>query len=158
MRLKNLLGRTLGLLAVLLLAGLGMFAYLGYASHTGHAPGLQADGRLAPCPPTPNCVSSETATDAAHAIRPLGTAGGQAAAWRALHAAILADGGRIVSEDENYLAATFTSRTFRFVDDFEARRGADGSVIEVRSASRVGRGDMGVNRARVERLRAQLGR
>jgi uncharacterized protein (DUF1499 family) len=157
MRFKNLLKGTLGVLAVLLLAGTGMFAYLGYVSHRGHAPGLQPDGRLAPCPPTPNCVTSESATDATHAIRPLGGGpGGQAAIWQALRAAVLADGGHIVSEDEKYLAATFTSRIFRFVDDFEARCNADGPAIEVRSASRVGRGDMGVNRARVERLRADL--
>ncbi len=157
MRLRKIARTALGILAVLLAAIGGMFGYLGYASHSGRAPGLGPQGLLAPCPPTPNCVSSETAADAAHAIAPLPVGrGGLRAAWNALRAAIVADGGRIAVDDEHYLAATFTSRIFRFTDDFEARPANDGSAIEVRSASRVGRGDLGVNRARVERLRKQL--
>ena len=46
---------------------------------------------------------------------------------------------------------------FRFVDDLECRLDAENRVIHVRSASRVGYSDLGVNRKRVERLRARFG-
>ncbi len=62
-------------------------------------------------------------------------------------------GGSIQAEKTDYLAAAFTSPIFRFVDDLEIRIDTEQRVIHLRSASRVGRGDGGVNRKRVERLR-----
>jgi len=58
--------------------------------------------------------------------------------------------GTIHSEGNNYIAATFSSRIFRFVDDFEIRVDPALRIIHIRSASRVGRGDMGINKKRVE--------
>ncbi len=62
-------------------------------------------------------------------------------------------GGKIEEEHDGYLWATFASRLFRFVDDVEFRMVSIDGIIHVRSASRVGYSDLGVNRRRVERLR-----
>jgi uncharacterized protein (DUF1499 family) len=61
-----------------------------------------------------------------------------------------------VLADAGYLHATFTTPLLKFTDDLELWLDAPGGVLQVRSASRLGRSDLGVNRARVERLRAQL--
>ncbi len=61
---------------------------------------------------------------------------------------------RVVQQEDNYLRAEFTSRLLRFVDDVEFLLGERG--IEVRSASRLGHSDFGVNRERVEQLRQRL--
>ena len=63
-------------------------------------------------------------------------------------------GGNIQVENDNYLAATFTSSIFRFVDDLEIRIDLDQKIIHLRSASRVGRSDGGVNRERIKRLKS----
>lgn len=105
-----------------------------------------ADGRLRPCPGSPNCVSSE-APDAS--LKPFAPAGQDG--WERLLRVIAAQGGSIEAQDAGYVHATFRSRVFGFVDDLECR--LDGGVIHVRSASRTGWWDLGANRRRVERLR-----
>ena len=115
-----------------------------------------AESRLRTCPESPNCVSIE-ATDVEHSIDAFTLTADAEEAWQAVRR-ILAElpRTRIVAEGGNYLHAECTSRIFRFVDDLELQlRPADG-VIAVRSASRVGRSDLGVNRDRVESLRASL--
>jgi len=62
-------------------------------------------------------------------------------------------GGTIQIESDNYLAATFTSAIFKFVDDLEIRIDSTQKVIHIRSASRVGYSDMGVNKKRTELLK-----
>jgi uncharacterized protein (DUF1499 family) len=113
-------------------------------------------GRLAPCPRSPNCVSSDAA-DAEHGIAPLALAAPPAEAWRAAREAVAAlPRTRIVSEGGDSLHAECRSALFRFVDDLELQlRPAEG-VIAVRSASRIGYSDLGVNRRRVEALRSAL--
>ncbi len=112
------------------------------------------DGRLAPCPDRPNCVSSE-ATDDAHRVAALNFTGDPAAALRRLEQVIAAqDGASIVTRADGYLHAEFTTWLMGFVDDFEARLDPTAGVIQVRSASRLGYGDLGVNRGRVEAIRA----
>jgi len=59
-------------------------------------------------------------------------------------------GGNIQMESNGYLAASFSSAIFGFVDDFELRIDAQQKIIHVRSASRIGKSDMGVNNKRVE--------
>jgi uncharacterized protein (DUF1499 family) len=115
-----------------------------------------ANGRLAPCPASPNCVSSD-ATDAVHAIAPLTPIGDPSIAWRAVGDAVEAtERTVIVSQRAGYLHAESTSALMRYVDDLELQLRAAEGIIAVRSASRVGYGDMGANRARVEALRARL--
>jgi uncharacterized protein (DUF1499 family) len=113
-------------------------------------------GKLAPCRPTPNCVSSQ-ASDPEHFVEPLRFAGTSAGAMGALGKALEAmEGVRIVRADPGYLHAEFTSRWLGFVDDVEFALDEGARVIHVRSASRLGRRDFGVNRARVEAIRARL--
>lgn len=135
-------------LLALLIAGLGGFFFLAQKSKTGSPPGL-ADGRLAPCPSSPNCVSSEEGTDEGHRVAPL-----PLSAWERLPGAIEAAGGRVVEAGGDYIAAAFSSKLMGYVDDVEFRKGE--AEVHVRSASRVGYGDMGANRKRVEALRAAL--
>ena len=115
-------------------------------------------GRLAPCPSSPNCVSSE-APDARHHVDPIAFTGAPAQAMRRLRAVIEAmPRTRIVSASDTALRAEFTSRLFRFVDDVDCVVDATAGVIQVRSASRVGYSDLGANRGRVEALRAAFER
>ncbi len=136
------------IIGVAVILVLGRFYFLGKDSQAGTAPGL-VDGALAPCPEAPNCVSSEAGVDADHAVEAL-----PLAAWDGAPAAIEALGGAIVAQDEGYIAATFSSGVFKFVDDVELRRADD--AVHVRSASRVGYSDLGVNRKRVDALREKL--
>jgi uncharacterized protein (DUF1499 family) len=109
---------------------------------------------LAPCPASPNCVSS-LAADAAHHIAPIAFSGDPAQAMRRLRAVIEAmPRTRIVADSGTALRAEFTSRLFRFVDDVDCVVDAPAGVIQVRSASRVGYSDLGANRKRVEAIRA----
>lgn len=111
---------------------------------------------LAPCPRSPNCVSS-LASDDEHRVAPLALREPADRAWEATRRAVEAlPRTRIVDERPGWLRAECTSRWLRFVDDLELALAADGARIDVRSASRVGYSDLGVNRARVESLRAAL--
>jgi len=111
------------------------------------------NGRLRACPYTPNCVCTESGSDA---TSPLPFSTSSEAAWQDAQAAIDTCGGKAQTVDHTYLHATFVSRVFGFVDDLELRLDTGAGVIHVRSASRLGRFDLGVNRKRVERLRSTL--
>ena len=129
------------------------FFILGYLSQSDEANGL-VEGRLTQCPDTPNCVCSEFVPDAVHYIEPLVISADDAAQIMVKLKTIIREmGGSIQAEKADYLAATFTSSIFRFVDDLEIRLDTGQKMIHLRSASRVGRGDGGINRNRVERLK-----
>lgn len=115
-----------------------------------------SDGRLAPCPDSPNCVSSDAA-DPEQRVAPLVLAVDPQQAWEALAEELEEmPRTRIVEERERYLHAEVWSLVFRFVDDVEFHlRPADG-IVAVRSAARVGHWDLGVNRRRVEAIRRRL--
>lgn len=113
------------------------------------------DGRLKPCPETPNCVGSQDAGGSA--IAPIAFRGEPDAAWRRLVAVASAlPRTRVIQQDERYLRVEATSRIFGFVDDVEFLLDPDKRVIHVRSASRVGHSDLGVNRKRIEQIRAHF--
>ena len=139
------------LIAAAVALGLGLFVYLSIDSRRARETGL-LNGKLRPCPGTPNCVVSENSGKDSY-IEPLTFSGEPGAAWEHAKEALTGLGGRIEKDTGDYLWATFRSRVWRFVDDTELRLDAAGKVIHVRSASRVGKGDLGVNRKRVERLR-----
>lgn len=112
------------------------------------------NGRLADCPGKPNCVVSQGG-DEDHHVDPIRYSGDREAAFLRLKQVVQQEPRtRIVSETRYYLHVEFTSALMRFVDDVEFFFPADESVIHVRSASRVGYSDLGVNRRRVERIRA----
>jgi len=113
------------------------------------------NGRLAPCRRTPNCVSSQAdPSDREHYIAPISFRGDAIAAARKAVESLPRT--RIVTTTPNYLYAEFRSKLLGYVDDVEFFY--DGNAIQVRSASRLGRRDFGVNRNRVEQLRALLSR
>jgi len=116
------------------------------------------DGRLAPCPSSPNCVASQAdPADATHYIAPIAFKGDARAAWRALREAVAASArAKIVTERDGYLRAEFTSKVMGFVDDVEFLLDPGARVIHARSASRLGYRAFGVNRARIEALRAAV--
>ena len=146
---------------LIIIASISLFviialSILGYMSHSGAAYGL-VEGRLKQCPDRPNCVSSELVADAEHYIEPLVYSAGDAAQVMPRIKTIIREmGGSIQVEKTDYLAATFTSSLFRFVDDLELRIDTDQKTIHLRSASRVGYGDGGVNRKRVELLKTSF--
>ena len=117
------------------------------------------NGELAPCPKTPNCVSSQ-ADDKEHFIEPIIFAGSQQQAHDRLLQVIESEKRtKIITDQQDYIRVEFTSALFRFVDDVEfyfPEMNADETVIHTRSASRVGTSDLGVNRKRIERIRSKF--
>jgi uncharacterized protein (DUF1499 family) len=111
------------------------------------------DGRLRLCPGSPNCVTSETGATPTEAVRPLAAPAGPADLVRLAELVRAWPRASVISVTPEYIHAEFTSRIMRFVDDVEFRLDATAQVIHVRSASRLGRSDLGVNRKRVEALR-----
>jgi len=116
------------------------------------------NGRLAPCPESPNAVSSQAgADDAMHRVEPLPLPPGPESAHGALaRLAALVEtlpGTRRVAEQPGYLRYEFRTAVCRFVDDVEFAVDEAARRIHVRSASRVGYSDLGTNRRRVEEIR-----
>ena len=113
-------------------------------------------GLLAPCPSRPNCVTSAPADDD-HRIPGLATLGSPLSAWEGLKALLAeTEGVEVVTSTPDYLHVVYTSALMRYRDDVEFLLRPDQHEIAVRSASRVGYGDMGVNRSRIEGIRAAL--
>ena len=144
--------------AVLITARLGAFS--------GRAPnnlGVR-DGKLKPPSKTPNSVSSQAdlwpdAPQRDYArIAPIELVGddGKATISRIADVIESLPGAKIVERRDDYLYAQFTTALMRFVDDVEFWFDPAAGVVQVRSASRVGRQDFGVNRARIENIRARL--
>jgi uncharacterized protein (DUF1499 family) len=141
---------------VLVLAVVVAFVVMGIQSRGGAAPGISGD-QLKPCPTNPNCVSSTAPQDSKQYVAAFSFAAGEAdLAWADLVATLVDAGGELNQNSAPYLAATFTSQLFGFVDDFECLIDRDAGLIQVRSGARVGYSDMNVNRERVERIRAML--
>jgi len=117
------------------------------------------DGRLAPPKRTPNNVNSQVDknADAGHYIEPLRYRGDAPQAWAALRRVI--DGMprvKLITSAPGYLYAEFSTRLMGYVDDTEFYLDENAGVIQVRSASRLGSSDFGVNRERIESIRAKL--
>ena len=119
--------------------------------------GLGADrGLLAPCPNKPNCVSS-SADDEDHQIAAFAIEGSAEAAWVGLRSTVEgAPRVEIVTSSDDYLHVVYTSSVMHYRDDVEFLLLRGKNEIAVRSASRVGYGDMGVNRKRIEAIREVL--
>ncbi len=112
------------------------------------------NGRLAACPGTPNCVNSQS-TEPGSQIAALKFQGDNPIAQ--IKAAVLAQpGSAIISETDNYLYAEFTSSLMGFVDDVEFYVDSADKTVQVRSASRLGESDLGVNRKRIEAIRSMM--
>ena len=116
----------------------------------------EVNNRLAPCPESPNCVSS-LSEDKSHYVEPLIYHTPLAEAREKLISVIQSmKRSEIVTVDNNYLHATFKSSLFGFVDDVEFSFDDGKKIIDARSASRTGYYDFGVNRRRVEEIRKRF--
>ena len=114
------------------------------------------NGSLAPCPNTPNCVNSQS-TNPTCQIAPLTYNSTATQAIADLKTVIQnLERTTIVTERPNYLYAEFKSALMGYVDDVEFYLDEVQQVIHVRSASRLGKSDLGVNRKRIETIRAKL--
>ena len=114
------------------------------------------DARLAPCSSFPNCVSSD-ASDAEHQIAPFRLSIPATQAWMLARQQVSRlPKTQIITETADYLHAECRSALFGFVDDLELHLRPEEGVIALRSAARLGYSDLGVNRQRVEDLRAAL--
>lgn len=112
------------------------------------------DGRLTLCPSSPNCVSSQ-AVDEAHRIKAMAFADKPEAAFARLKQTLgLRKDTTIIEERPEYLRVEF--RTLLFTDDGEFFLDGKQSLIQVRSASRLGYSDLGKNRSRLEEIRRQF--
>jgi uncharacterized protein (DUF1499 family) len=116
------------------------------------------DGKLPRTKRTPNNVSSQAdRSDAEHSIAPIRFKGSAVEAMAAVRKAVEGmERATVMRHEGNYLYAEFKSKLLGFVDDVEFTYDEKAGLIHVRSASRLGRKDFGVNRARVEALRAKL--
>lgn len=113
------------------------------------------DGRFIACKPTPNCVSSQAdPADKEHYIAPIAFSGTMQELRRAVESMTRA---AVIREDGGYLYAEYTSALMGFVDDVELLLDEKAQRVHVRSASRLGRSDFGVNRKRIEELRTLIG-
>jgi uncharacterized protein (DUF1499 family) len=144
--------------ALALIGALALFPEVAMASifgslFAGTRPAHVGTGDLAPCPDKPNCVRSG-ATDPRHAIAPIAATPPLTAALAALVGIAAAmPGARVVTARDDYAHLEFATPLMGFVDDVELAVDTAGSVIQVRSASRIGTSDFGVNRKRVDELR-----
>lgn len=153
--LKLFLPALIGLGAVGLMA---RFWWLGKQSQLAQPRLGVLDGQLQPCPRTPNCVSSQSLSRI-HGVpkielqRPFNED-------RDRLVMILTNEmeGRVKTLEDNYVHLEFHSRFFRFVDDFEIFADPTSKTLEVRSASRAGHSDLGMNRKRVEKFRTLVGK
>ncbi|WP_039717650.1 DUF1499 domain-containing protein [Scytonema millei] len=113
-------------------------------------------GELAPCPSTPNCVSSQS-QDPVHKIAPLTYSSSTKKAMTDLKTVLQSfRRTKAIAQTENYLYTEFTIPVVGFVDDVEFFLDDNAKVIHVRSASRLGESDLGVNRGRIETMRAKF--
>lgn len=111
------------------------------------------NNKLSPCPNSPNCVSTQS-TDKRHKIEPIEYKISSEDALNKVISIIKSiERTKIISEDMDYLKVEFRSKVFRFVDDVEFYFDDQNKTLHFRSASRVGYGDMGVNRKRMEKIR-----
>jgi uncharacterized protein (DUF1499 family) len=145
----------LGVLGLLVLAAAVALVKLAADSRAANVDAGLVGGRLADCPASPNCVSSEAAPGDSHHIAPIADPDG--AVWQRLIETVASmDGATLIASDDRYAYFTFTTRLLGFVDDVEFHYRPERGEIAVRSASRVGHGDLGANRRRVERIRSAL--
>lgn len=142
----------LAIVAMLIVAGLWLLAQ---KSQTPPILGLH-DGNLLPCTNLTNCVN--TMQVSLIDLSPISYQGDDEAAMKNMEETLTSLGGKIEKTQPNYLWATFKSRFFGFIDDVEVKQDTDNKWFNIRSASRVGRSDLSVNRLRVEKIRKALNR
>lgn len=144
-------------LALLVVLVIGFFIYINVNNKPPEGLGV-TDGLLKACPASPNCVSTQsTSDDADHYIEPIIYKGDAKDIQLAIESYMLSkNNARIVSQSLGYVHFEVTSRLIGYIDDVEFYLPEADSVVHVRSASRVGYSDLGVNRARIADIQALL--
>ncbi len=127
-----------------------IFIFKAISSRQGQSKGL-LDNKLHACLGKYNCVCSEFNSEPKVYVKPL-QAIGTVNEIEHIQNIIQQMNGEVVFHNSHYVSATFKSKWFRFVDDFELRIDVKLRLIQLRSESRVGRNDFGVNRKRIERF------
>lgn len=113
-----------------------------------------ANGRFLPCPDSPNCVSSFD-TDEVHRIDPMTFSDSLPSAKVRLYNLVTGmPRTRVITNTPNYIHAEFRSAVWHFVDDVEFFFDEENGLVHMKSAARLGSGDAGVNRKRLEQIRA----
>jgi len=142
------------IVAVVLVGFLAYIVMAVLSQKQPHDLGLH-NGMLKACPDSPNCVCSESHSkgDAQHFIKAIT---GNDKTWAHFKQVIIEQGGHIETDKDNYMHITFSTPIFHYVDDVEARFDRDEGLIHIRSASRIGRSDFGVNRKRMEAIKKAL--
>jgi len=155
--------KWLVIVIVLLAVGAVVAGQLGFLQGAAPADLGVRDGKLKPPSMTENSVTSQAALYSDHPqrhyadIAPLPLKGDGPATLAKIKTLVEAmDGAKVMKSEPGYLYAMFTSRLMKFVDDVEFWFDPAANAVQVRSASRVGRGDLGVNRKRIEAVRAAL--
>ncbi len=148
---------ALVIIAVLVLLGVTYFAWLAYKSQhpsPGEFPAGLQNNQLSPCPASPNCINTEYAEDSEHYIAAIAYQNKSTDdIIQLLQQTIAVSGGRITMHKGHYIAATYTTRLFRYVDDVEFRIDPQQQLIHIRSASRQGHSDLGANRKRAQSIK-----
>jgi len=131
---------------------ISIFCLLAHPTHASEFKSGLLNGKLQACPDSPNCINSEALT-----ISPINISKTEEKlAWSLLQQIITEQGGEIQFKSTEYLSAIFKSGIFGFIDDVEARLDLDAKVIHLRSASRVGYYDFGVNARRLKTLKKAM--
>jgi len=130
------------------------FFVLGMMSKKGEALGLK-EGQLQACTSIENCVVSEVINGEPNTIEAFTFSGDKTEYVDKLEGVIETLGGKVTVQEGDYIATTFTSKIFGYVDDFELRV-SDNNLLHFRSASRVGRSDLGANKKRVDAMKLLL--
>ncbi len=144
---------------IFILIGAAIVIYFGsrilidVVSHRPKNLGVE-QGQLAPCPESPNCISSQASeTDSEHYMAPLELKRDVESAKKQMIEAIESmRGSKIIDDKGNYIYAEYTTPVMHFVDDVEVYIDEDENLIHFRSASRLGHSDLGENRERMEQL------
>jgi len=151
--MNRLLWWLIGLVAVVIVGYLVLRVLVVRTSPMPNNLGV-SQGQLAPCPDTPNCVSSYASDE--HSIDPITYTGNQEAVMAALEQTLRdLPRSQIVTREDGYIHAVLRSRMMGFFDDIEFYVSEPGTM-HVRSAARLGQSDLGANRRYVDTIRQQL--
>lgn len=140
---------------VWILSVVGAIIVVAFYFNCSSVAGGVIDSRLVSCPNRPNCVCSYD-HDSEHQIGPIDVSGIEDPMQTLVELIKTFPRASIVSQKSNYIHVVFRSKVFRFTDDVEFYYAPKEGVVHVRSASRLGYRDFGVNRARIEEIRKQI--
>ncbi|GEM_PF-839488 len=131
---------------------ISVFFLLSHSTHASEFKSGLVKGKLQSCPSSPNCINSEALTISPINISKIETK----LVWSLLQKVIKGQAGDIQSKSTDYLSAIFISDIFGFIDDVEARLDLEAKVIHLRSASRSGYYDFGVNARRLKSIKKAM--